>query len=108
MTESWIDGFNKAVGSYLVAQDFVWNLSAQSKVYNPLGQHIIDGCSVDKIENVSQDIESSYSFDTFDPDSRYPTSYISAEISCACGQFVKARITEEAVITDIIKGVTRA
>lgn len=106
---SWVEGFNTAVGTYLIGREGSWEFGAVPRFdRTPMGAHFVDACSLARVENVDQELESEYVFDSFDANASRSMMMLSAEVSCACGEYTNVRISREADFTDVVRGVATA
>ena len=105
---SWVDGFNTAVGNYLVSNDGNWSWAPDVFNRSAVGEHIVNECSLASVDDVDQSIETVSVVDSFDADASRATAYVSARVTCACGKYERFYIAREADFTDIVRGVATA
>jgi hypothetical protein len=107
---SWVPGFQLAVASYLVKQDRVSDQPGTAwptMIQSPLSIHF-ETCSIDEVRDVEQNSAEVSVFDSFDSDASRAASYLSAAISCSCGQYQAVKVSVEGEIQEIIWGVLDA
>lgn len=104
---SWVDGFHKAVALYLLHNDNVDDLFSNISVPSYPAAHILE-CGIAAVTNVDQEVENVSVFDTFDSNCSRPAAYISAEITCNCGEYEEVRINQEATLGEVMYGVLHA
>jgi hypothetical protein len=104
---SWITGFTTAVGTYIVARHTVGEGLFTVPTVSPLALHFQE-CTLVETEDAEQTSEDVPVYDTYDPDRTHATSFLSAQVTCKCGEYVKARVSAEGEIQDVISIVTEA
>lgn len=102
---SWVDGFQKAVAVHLLHCDNTYTNFAATVTPTPRAAHILE-CGVAAVTEVEQDIEDEAVWDDFDSDRTRAVSYLSAKITCACGEYMAEKVRHEAALDDFLYQIT--
>jgi len=95
----WFRGYAETIAGYVIANNRVSD-GAYSVVASPLSKHVAD-CGIAEIWNTDEETSMESSFDTFG-NGDYASCFVSATVSCNCGEYSRVSASVQTTIAEII------
>ena len=95
----WFRGYAETIATYVVG-----NARVQDGPYGTKRSDVsvhFDACKIAEIHDVDESAESGYAFDSFG-DGSYPAIFVTARVTCECGEIKNVTASAESNIAEII------